>query len=439
MPTNRIEELYLIGNTILKELPQYSFIDGAGRIRKRVAVAMNKLKKIRKSRKDNENNSCVSKCKLVPSPEKKSNFEFKQINNESYNTVHDIKEISELPYLHEVWNLVKTEPHMVSIFPRFQCKLHGYKIQVDVVSYGGKKWIKIKNKEASDIQFNFLKQSSGHIGITIKKLLLASEENKVNEHSPKIFFYFTKGVTEDVATLIENSGANFSLGKHAKIFSDNNNSEDDYSETTESSTTSSTRLKKSQLEHQKLNYDNSRKNLGVHTLVALVSNLTNGLTKNVNHPAIQKCIEQEKKNPVKQQILNYLKNKKLICCESAVFAFKNIVSKKGGPTEQKRAKELLKTIEIVPDLITKRVAGMKKGGKVPKAVFGTGDALDVTTVSIFSKIITSARCCDIHLNVWTHESRPLTELFESKNNSISIVVLDTPKNKLLINSTPERK
>ena len=73
---------------------------------------------------------------------------------------------------------------------------------------------------------------------------------------------------------------------------------------------------------------------------------------------------------------------------------------------------MIKRIKVVPDQISDKVSQLKCGGKVrerSKCIFGTGDALQVVTVSANTGFIRAAQSQNINLAVICHESRALTE------------------------------
>eukprot|EP00494_Astrolonche_serrata_P030879 UN31147 len=116
-----------------------------------------------------------------------------ELSIEETSQIRSVLEMCELPYLNVLWGLVKSEPHVVSLLPRFECKTKNFKIQIDLVSYGGKKWIKIKNKDPHDIQCGVLRSQTGNVMVICKKLVETANDNKMNEYIPKVFFILQKG------------------------------------------------------------------------------------------------------------------------------------------------------------------------------------------------------------------------------------------------------
>lgn len=108
-------------------------------------------------------------------------------------------------------------------------------------------------------------------------------------------------------------------------------------------------------------------NLDVSTLLSLVSNLTNGCgtfkysSKVLNDHAIQ-----EKENPVLPVLKQFLKEKKLIACETAISSFNEIVKIIAGPEEKKRADDLLKRITIVKDSPSERCLALQTSSQIRK-------------------------------------------------------------------------
>ena len=92
--------------------------------------------------------------------------------------------------------------------------------------------------------------------------------------------------------------------------------------------------------------------------------------------------------------------------------FEKILSTLGGDGERERAKELLQRIEVVPDVTSPRLSNLFMCRKIKdrsRAIFGTGDALRVVTVSANSGFVRAARGQGLELAVELHESRALTE------------------------------
>ncbi|XP_071944454.1 UPF0415 protein C7orf25 homolog [Antedon mediterranea] len=163
----------------------------------------------------------------------------------------------------------------------------------------------------------------------------------------------------------------------------------------------------------------NRVNLDVSTMIAMTSNLThNGCWFDypecllINDQAIE-----ERCHPQLTALYNILKGKQLFACSTAITIYKGIVSNVAGPMEQARAKTLLTKVTIVDDCVSKRTQELGWSNKIkerPKIIFGTGDALEMVTVSANGSFIRSASKHNITYAVDLHQSRTFTERKEAQ-------------------------
>lgn len=92
-------------------------------------------------------------------------------------------------------------------------------------------------------------------------------------------------------------------------------------------------------------------NLDITTLLAYVSAMTNGSCNWIyKEPLLTEQAKWEKLKPVKPFMDELFSNKKIICCETAINSFNEILNMLGGPTEKERANEFLKKITVLPDI-----------------------------------------------------------------------------------------
>lgn len=137
-------------------------------------------------------------------------------------------------------------------------------------------------------------------------------------------------------------------------------------------------------------------NLDVSTLLAYVTNMTNGYDRFIyREPLLTQQAEMERKCPVKPILEDLFTGKELFVCQTAYENFMNIIDVIGGPKETFRAKELLKKVQIVNNIPTGRV--MEKlhlGGKIKdrsRLVFATGENIKSITVSANEGFVRAAR------------------------------------------------
>jgi hypothetical protein len=120
-----------------------------------------------------------------------------------------------------------------------------------------------------------------------------------------------------------------------------------------------------------------------------------------------------------------LANKRLICCETAVNSFNEILTLLGGLGEKKRAAEFLERIEILPDVteIPQELSKLNKCGKKIKPrslkIFGFGLTHKVLTMTANEGFYRSAKMQGIDVPVYLHEARALTE---QKEGSAKLLV-----------------
>jgi len=88
-----------------------------------------------------------------------------------------------------------------------------------------------------------------------------------------------------------------------------------------------------------------RVNLDVTTLISLVSNVCNGSTDahQLTDPVLRQQALDEQAKPSRPIIVQFIDNKQLYVCETALRDFRAIVDVVGGPTERQRATDLLGT------------------------------------------------------------------------------------------------
>lgn len=137
-------------------------------------------------------------------------------------------------------------------------------------------------------------------------------------------------------------------------------------------------------------------NLDVSTLLAYVTNMTNGYDHFIyREPLLTQQAEMERKYPVKPILENLFKGKELIVCQTAYENFMNIIDVIGGPKETLRAKELLNKVQIVNDIPTGRIMEkLNLGGKIKdrsRLVFATGEYMKSITVSANEGFVRAAR------------------------------------------------
>merc|ERR1712228_330444 len=121
-------------------------------------------------------------------------------------------------------------------------------------------------------------------------------------------------------------------------------------------------------------------------------------------------------SPVLSQMSDYIKTKKLICCETAWNHFMDIVHLSAGRNEWKRVHALANKIKIVEDKISERTLRLrgKTMSNINKCVFGTGDSLKVITMTAIASFVRKAEQQGVKYFVHVHPVRPLTERYQTE-------------------------
>jgi len=160
-------------------------------------------------------------------------------------------------------------------------------------------------------------------------------------------------------------------------------------------------------------------NLGVTTMIAYVSGLTNGrseytfIADNINQLA-----EKERIMPLKPILDDLFGCRSIIVCQSAYNMFTKILFQMAGPTELVNAQNLMKLVNIVPDVVPDEMQGIKiKGGitYLNLIIFATGyahSAVTVTANQYFIRAVESERFKPYFGNVFVHQPRSLSERSE---------------------------
>jgi Protein of unknown function (DUF1308)/Family of unknown function (DUF5614) len=160
-------------------------------------------------------------------------------------------------------------------------------------------------------------------------------------------------------------------------------------------------------------------NLDVTTLMAFCSNMTNGMAHfKYNESLLTEQAEHERKEPILAMLNKRLANKRLICCQTAIDSFQEILTLVGGESEKRRAADLLSSIEVLPDVeVPEELQRLIKCGKKIKPrslkIFGFGLVHQVVTVTANNGFIRSAKMQGIEIPTIIHDARALTEQKEA--------------------------
>ncbi|XP_065336960.1 UPF0415 protein C7orf25 [Cloeon dipterum] len=293
------------------------------------------------------------------------------------------------------------------------------KITVDVVTHKRNQWVKViaRNPRAlTQLSAGAGKYGQRSIVDQAEQFVSCSKEHPVLYNAPKVVFFFSNGIEQNLARHLEArgvvvEGTRITDSAWQGSYSDEDDDDSDEENLIE---TNSTGFTGSLADNH--NGSINKLNLDVSTMVAYVSALTNGRNHfHYKQPLLMQQAEWERKRPVKPVLDELFEGKKLYCCVSAERDFLKIVNTMAGPSERERATALMARVTVVPDQIPPRVAALALSAKVKsrsQTVFGTGDALKAITVSANEGFVRGAHNQGIEFVVFLHESRALTEAKE---------------------------
>uniref|UniRef100_A0A6A7G5P8 UPF0415 protein C7orf25 homolog n=1 Tax=Hirondellea gigas TaxID=1518452 RepID=A0A6A7G5P8_9CRUS len=345
---------------------------------------------------------------------------------------------SNLPYLEVVYRVLSAENDVVSIFKRFRFpnsstagtiagSSHGAKsktCEVDIVSENGAKWIKVKAQSPLATQRGCEGESSlryKNLIESLKRIVHATEFNKVHFQPPKVVVVFSKGVTESIARSIRDLTV-FVRGDILSDFvladEDTHSGDDsrDFAGYSGGKLLTTSREDLEWFESTKTReYKDSEKpllNVDVTALVSYVSDMTNGYIKDsFRDEFLRRMASDESKVPALPLIEKHFANHSLIICQTANDRFRSLMTAVGGDRELERSKKLMSLVTVVPDQPSERSKALKGGSLSPenKIVFGTGDFLQATTLTANQAAVRSAASQGVDFSVYFHPARSLTE------------------------------
>lgn len=132
-------------------------------------------------------------------------------------------------------------------------------------------------------------------------------------------------------------------------------------------------------------------------------------TVNIDTGTANAFISQD--STLRYELKAYVKDKKMVMTKTAVKEFKNIVNGAGGVLEQSRAKRFLNKVTIISDNPSDRAMNLeitKKVGANDKIIFGTGDNLNIVTMTSDAKFVRGASAQGVDFKVYVHSPMPLT-------------------------------
>lgn len=267
-------------------------------------------------------------------------------------------------------------------------------LRIDIVCDQGSTWIKVIARNSKSIK-DTVEGKGSYMARSIidqaEDIVDAAQLNPHLYHAPKVIFQFANEIDMDLQKELEEIGVEVRSinGVHVR------------------------------------NEDTSQGidvlNLDVTTLIAYTSNLTNGYSHcEFGEHILNQQAEMERKNPVKSVLDKIFKDKKLICCATAVKSFQDILNFLGGPLEKERAKLFLESVSVLPDteetpdeLCDVLITAQVKERSLKIFSFGIiHKAITVTSNEGFYRSVKMQGGVDIP--VFMHEARALTEMKELK-------------------------
>lgn len=158
-----------------------------------------------------------------------------------------------------------------------------------------------------------------------------------------------------------------------------------------------------------------RLNLDVTTMLAYVSELTNGgAHKKYKEGLLNEQAIIERQKPTKPFLDELFRDKELICCETAMASFDEITKLLAGPGEKLRCEELKKKITILPDIenagdiIDVELTSQIK--ERSRKIFAFGIANKAVTLTANAGFGRSAKMKNYEIPMITHSARALAEM-----------------------------
>ncbi|KAH0547289.1 hypothetical protein KQX54_018422 [Cotesia glomerata] len=285
-------------------------------------------------------------------------------------------------------------------------KFENSRLEVDIVCDSGSSWVKViaRNPRA----LTLISQGEGEFGQKsvvdqAQAYLSCAELHPHRYKAPEVVFHFACGIENSLAVRLEELRV---VVEGVRI---GNLDPFDAAICKNPEQINSTLESLSQGDIKTLNLD-------VSTLLAYVSNMTNGHANfDYLEPLLSLQAEWERLRPVKPVLDKIFQGKKLIICETAYKNLMDIINIIGGANETARTKELIKRVTIVDDATEGRILDLALGGKIKnrsRIVFATGEMHKSITVSANEGFVRAAKMQGIECTVILHEPRSLSEIKE---------------------------
>ncbi|CAO1347720.1 unnamed protein product [Diamesa serratosioi] len=352
-----------LANGIVEKLAKFQDIDGALKVKRNIIKEIQFLQKLKIKSKESDEDEIKRKLQCT-------NLNF---FNHLVNSLYNYPNIKNLNY--PVRNSRNSDEQP---------------IRVDIICVGtySSMWVKIiaRNSESiSDGVNGRLEYGNRDIFEVAESFLEAAEMNHFFFRSPRVVFDFLNPIDESLEKSLEDKG--ILIGR---------------------------KYRNSNLFLDSIEDVDVKLNLDVTTMLAYVSELSNGGSNwKFNEKLLNEQADQERKEPIKPILDKFFDRKSLICCETAVNSFKEIVDLLGGISEKQRADDLLNRVELLPDvknpehIITIDLSAQIKERSRKIFAFGINHkAITISSNYGFSRAA-KMKCLDIP--VYLHTARALTE------------------------------
>lgn len=176
------------------------------------------------------------------------------------------------------------------------------------------------------------------------------------------------------------------------------------------------KFKESKSFHQEVN---TKLNIDITTMIAYVSELSNGGANcTFNEKLLDEQASLERKEPIKPIFNKMFDGKELICCETAVKSFDEIVELLAGPNEKLRAEAFKKRMQILPDVAEPgKIINLELSAQIKersRKIFAFGIIHKAITVSSNVGFKRAAKMKNFDIPIISHSARALTEQKQTK-------------------------
>nr|SVE77849.1 EOG090X0CWG [Daphnia lumholtzi] len=298
------------------------------------------------------------------------------------------------------------------------------RIEVDVISKGGKAWHKAIARKAEALEDISKGRTSCGQKSVIDQASAYIKCARLHPHlfnPPQVVFHFFNSISSSIVVKLKKRGVE--VEGEIRPTRENSFSESDTSSSCDSDDDDSEGYEEYNEMYGGIstspnsNVDNLNQNdklfLDITCMVAYVSSMTNGGAHYIFPRAIyNQQAEWERLSPAKPKLDALFGDKQLVTCREALTDFQTLVERMGGIGEKQRMRELISRLDIVEDTPCGRVAQLQLTSNVKtrsRLIFCTADRLGIVVVTANTGFVRSAASQGIEIAHFVHEPRVLTE------------------------------